>query len=218
MVGRGSMARVTFLVDGFNLYHSLDRASVDMGGVGTKWLDLESLCGTFLYQVGGGAELERVIYFSALADHVDRVKPGATDRHRAYIAALRALGVQVELGTFKKKWRRCPACGQQILFHEEKETDVAIAVRLLELFWNDRCDAVVIVSADSDLSPAVREAKRCSPGKPVYCCFPYARGTTELRTLATQCFRIRKERYGDHQLPDPVILADGTRIAKPASW
>ncbi len=212
------MGRVTFLVDGFNLYHSLERASADLRGAGTKWLDLTALCRTFLYQIGGGAELEQVVYFSALADHVEQDKPSAVERHRAYIAALRGSGVQVELGTFKKKWRRCPACGQRILFHEEKETDVAIAVRLLELFREDRCDAAVIVSADSDLAPAVRAAARGFPAKPVYCCFPYARGTTELRTLARRCFRIRKERYADHQLRDPVVLPDGTRIAKPASW
>ena len=41
------MARVTFLVDGFNLYHSLEEASLAMGGVGTKWLDLNALCETF---------------------------------------------------------------------------------------------------------------------------------------------------------------------------
>jgi uncharacterized LabA/DUF88 family protein len=212
------MTRVAFLVDGFNLYHSLIRASADLGGVGTRWLDLHSLCRTFLYQIGGGAELTRLIYFSALAEHVEEVKPGAVARHRTYIAALASRGVQVELGTFKRKWRTCPACGTRTLFHEEKETDVAIAVRLLELLGNDRCDVGAIVSADSDLAPALREVGRSFPDKPVYCCFPYARGTTELRTLAKACFRIRKERYAAHQLPDPVVLADGTRLAKPESW
>jgi hypothetical protein len=38
--------RTTFLVDGFNLYHSLRDASRDLGfadGRGTKWLNLHSL-------------------------------------------------------------------------------------------------------------------------------------------------------------------------------
>jgi hypothetical protein len=37
------MNRTIFLVDGFNLYHSLRAASDDLGGVSTKWLDLPRL-------------------------------------------------------------------------------------------------------------------------------------------------------------------------------
>ncbi len=159
-----------------------------------------------------------MFYFSAPANHVEQAKPGAIDRQNTYIRALRARGVEVEMGKFKEKWRNCPRCRAQIVTHEEKETDVAIAVRLMELFWNDRCDIAVIVSADSDLSPAIREAKRSFPAKPVYCCFPYARGVQELRALSKACFRIRKERYADHQLPNPVVLPDGTKIPKPLSW
>lgn len=71
------MARVAFLVDGFNLYHSLEEASLAMGGVGTKWLDLIALCETFLQPIGGGGKLESVFYFSAPANHVEQIKPGA---------------------------------------------------------------------------------------------------------------------------------------------
>ena len=210
--------RVAFLVDGFNLYHSLDEASADMGGIGTKWLDLVAVCEAFLYPIGGGARIESVFYFSAPANHVEQAKPGAIERHNTLVKALRSRGVQVEMGKFKEKWRTCPSCNAPITTHEEKETDVAIAVRLMELLWNDRCEVAVIVSADSDLSPAIREAKRSFPSKPIYCCFPYGRGSLELRSLAKACFRIRKERYAKHQLPDPVVLADGTKLAKPAGW
>ncbi len=208
--------RVVFLVDGFNLYHSLEQAERDLG-IGTKWLDLPGLCETYLYGIGGGAKLEKVFYFSAPADHVEQTKPGAVDRHRTYIRALRSRDVVVELGTFKEKRRHCPKCSQEITSHEEKETDVAIAVRLLQQFWSDSCDVAVIVSADSDLSPAIREAKRSFPAKPIFCCFPYGRGTLELRSL-TKVFKIKAARYLKHQFPSPIILRDGTKIEKPASW
>ena len=40
------MNRTTFLVDGFNLYHSLRTASEELGGASTKWLDLHVICQT----------------------------------------------------------------------------------------------------------------------------------------------------------------------------
>ena len=35
--------RTVFLVDGFNVYHSLRDAEADLGGVSTRWLNLRSL-------------------------------------------------------------------------------------------------------------------------------------------------------------------------------
>lgn len=165
-----------------------------------------------------GAQLVSVHYFSALAHHIETARPGATSRHSAYIRAIHSTGVSVELGRFKERLRNCSACGALVTAHEEKETDVAIAVRLLELLWTRECDTVVLVSADSDLSPAIREAARSFPRNPIHCCFPFGRGSQELRTLARKCFKIRKALYVAHQLPDPILLQDGTRISKPAGW
>ncbi len=212
------MRRVSFLVDGFNLYHSLKDASRALGGAGTRWLDLRALCSLYRAQIGGGAQVGEVYYFTSPADHMEQFSPGTIERHNAYLRALRATGVVVELGKFKEKRRRCVHCGEQMIMHEEKETDVAIAVRLLELLWADKCDAVAIVSGDSDLSPAIREAKRSFSQRDVYCLFPFGRSSEELRMLAAATFKIKKERYHEHQLPDPYVLGDGTRIAKPAGW
>lgn len=212
------MRRVSFLVDGFNLYHSLKQASHTLGGAGTRWLDLRALCSLYRAQIGGGAEVEEVYYFTSPADHMEPYAPGTIERHNAYLRALRATGVVVELGKFKEKRRRCMTCGHQMLMHEEKETDVAIAVRLLELFWAGKCDAVALISGDSDLSPAIREATRSFPERDVYCLFPFGRSSEELRTLSAATFKIKKERYHEHQLPDPFVLSDGTRIAKPVGW
>ncbi len=212
------MNRTTFLVDGFNLYHSLKEATRDLGGAGTRWLDLRSLCSSFLYLVGGNASLASVHYFSALATHLETVKPGVTGRHLAYIRCLRERGIDVELGEFKERRSMCPHCGQQIVRHEEKQTDVAIACRLLERFGRDRCDAVVLVTGDSDLAAAVREARKWFPDRDVLCGFPYRRESHELRSIATSTFRIRRERYLQHQLPDPVNLPDGTLVHRPREW
>lgn len=64
------MNRVTFLIDGFNLYHSIR----DLGRyekLHVKWLNIYSLCSSFLYLIGKDANLAEIYYFSAFADHLN---------------------------------------------------------------------------------------------------------------------------------------------------
>lgn len=212
------MRRVAFLYDGFNLYHSLREASRDLGGAGTRWLDLVGLSRGLLPALGRDVRLLRVDFFTAIAGHADRISPGARGRQLAYLDTLTTTGVNVVLGHFKSRRWTCDRCGGHGRRFEEKETDVSIAVQLLDLLWNQQCELAVVVSADSDLAPAFRSAVRRFPSRPVYACFPYARSTDELRRIAARVFRLRKERYLAHQLPDPVLAPDGRVIRKPASW
>ena len=214
------MTRTAFLIDGFNLYHSLKDASyrLGLGGAGTRWLDLRSFCSSFLHIIGGGAQVSSVHYFSALARHLEATRPHVTARHVAYIECLRSTDVRVELAQFKEKKISCPHCRQEIKRHEEKETDVAVAVTLVELFVRDECDAAVLVTGDSDIAPAVRLAQRLFPRKAIYCCFPFNRQSLELKSLALKSFKVAKERYARHQFPDPVMLPGGRRVSKPAGW
>lgn len=212
------MVRTAFLVDGFNLYHSLREAAAALRGAHTRWLDLRSLCASYLAEVGGGAELHRLIYFSALATHREAIDPNVTARHRAYLECLRATGVEVELGHFKTKLGWCPNCGREIVRHEEKETDVAIGVSMLDLMWLGECDAVVLVTGDSDLAPAVRLARARFPGRRMLSLFPYRRISFELRALVHKAVRIRAERYARHQLPNPCPLPNGRTIVRPRQW
>lgn len=51
MCGEG-MNRTVFIVDGFNLYHSVVDAARDAPGATTKWLDLRKLCSSYLPLAG----------------------------------------------------------------------------------------------------------------------------------------------------------------------
>lgn len=75
--------RVLFLVDGFNLYHSL----VDIQGVAkvsVKWLDLRALCTSYLqavrHKIGERVELSGIYYFSARPNHLAHRNPGVLTR------------------------------------------------------------------------------------------------------------------------------------------
>jgi hypothetical protein len=64
----------------------------------------------------------------------------------------------------------------------------------LELFHTDACDTVVLVTGDTDLTPAVRTAAQVFPSKTVHFAFPYKRKNKELAQLTGNSFVIRKER------------------------
>jgi simple sugar transport system ATP-binding protein len=138
-----------------------------------------------------------------------------TARHLAYIACLEATGVKVELSTFKLRETTCRVGGATITRHEEKEADVAIAVRLLDLRFTRRCEAAVLISGDSDIAPGVRCARIRFPDAPIYACFPYNRESLELKAVTSSTFRIGKEAYARFQFPDPCTLPGGREIRKP---
>lgn len=210
------MNRVSFLIDGFNIYHSVCDALKDGAITNGKWLNLHSLCSSYLYLCGKDAKVESIHYFSALATHI--ADPDTVSRHLSFISSIESTSVKVVLGQFKKKKIRCRTCNKGGIGYEEKESDVNIAVTLLELFMNDLCDTVVIITGDSDQNSVVRAAKRLFPAKRIICGFPYKRHSRELQALADSSFKIRAEAYAKHQFPNTVSDVKGNLITKPVSW
>ena len=139
------MIRTSFLIDGFNLYHSVKTASHDLGlsGGGTRWLDIRSMCQTYLHLIDITARISEIYYFSALAKHLEMRKSDVTIRHRTYIRWLDDSGVIVELHRFKKNRTLCHKCNQMFNRREEKETDVAMATRMLELYFSTNATRLI---------------------------------------------------------------------------
>jgi uncharacterized LabA/DUF88 family protein len=209
--------RLAFLIDGFNVYHSIVALERKKGN-NVKWLDLYRLCNSYCHLFGKTAKLESVYYFSALALHLQNKNPGRIKRHRIYIKCLKDSAVKIELGRFKKKSVYCKNCSKKFMAYEEKETDVAIAVKVLELFSKDLCDTIVILSGDTDLSPVIRSCQNIFPNKKVVFAFPYARKNKELIKLAPNSFSIHPKQYLKYQFPDPYIFSNGKKISKPKNW
>lgn len=150
--------RAAFFIDGFNLYHAID----DLDKPHLKWLDLWSLSGRLIPQ--RSETLVSVIYCSALATHM---RPKML-RHRIYIAALEASGVKCVMGKFKRKPPvRCNECGNSWRSHEEKESDVNLAIHLLDGAHLNAFDHAYLVTADSDLRAAVRMCRERFPDKKI---------------------------------------------------
>jgi len=209
--------RTIFLIDGFNVYHSILDIEV-YTGLKVKWLNYYSLCKSYLNLIDRDATLETIYYFSAFAYHLK--DPGVVLRHETYIKCLKDIGVEVQIGRFKPRDIKCSLCQGMFTRHEEKETDVAIAAKMLEVLTKDECDCVVLVTGDTDLAPAVKTAKRlyAEKGKRIVFAFPYRRKNEELAKITQGSFKISRSNYSRYQLPDPFPLSDGTKIAKPPSW
>jgi uncharacterized LabA/DUF88 family protein len=230
--------RVAFIVDGFNVYHSIREAEKLTAARPQRWLDLKSLCASYLPHFGRAATLQGVYYFSALARHLAATHPDIELRHQAYLEALESTGVEVTLASFKLRTqyvplKHCalrvwplrrpvhlpiPRCSVIVTRAEEKQTDVAIASKMFELLQRNAADAVVLVSGDTDLIPAIRTASTLFPTCTVAVCFPFKRHNAELRAAVQRSFKIGKDQYAKHQLPDPIVLPNGHLIRKPPSW
>lgn len=158
--------RVIAFIDGFNLYHAIN----DLGRHDLKWVDLRKLCGN--YAPDPQLKLTQVYYFSAFATW----RTGAFNRHRRYVRALQTAGVTPVMGNFKAKDRRCRACGSEWVDHEEKETDVNIALYLLMGAFRNDYDRALLISGDSDLVPPVQIIRKEFPQKEIRIIAPAGRG------------------------------------------
>jgi len=154
--------KVSFYVDGYNLFHGLDKAFSDSKKY-LKWLNIYKMFqNEFMNKTD--SELVNVFYFSALPSHLPQ---DTLDTHNAYRLALESSGVKYIGGKFKLKTKthKCPNCKQITVYqeHEEKESDVNLALYILRDAYEKISDKLFVVTNDSDISPAIRMALQINP-------------------------------------------------------
>ena len=162
--------------------------------------------------------ITHIFYFSALAGW----RPKALIRHSKYIRALEAEGVTVVLGNFKLKDRKCFTCNTSWKDHEEKETDVNIALYLLDGAYQDIYDRALILSADSDLAPAIRMVRERFPEKSLRLLTPMGRYNISelLEAVGGQkgASKIKRSHLERCLLPESITDKAGRIIRRPAEY
>lgn len=158
--------RVICYIDGFNLYHAL----VALGDRKYRWLSLRKLCDIFVQP--HQQDIVAIKYFSAYAYW----RTDSRWRHEQYVRALENEGVSVILGRFQEKDRRCKLCHEEYKTHEEKESDVNLAVTMIDDAYNDRFDVAMLVTRDSDQKMPVKLIKEQFDNKRVRVIAPPALG------------------------------------------
>lgn len=167
--------KILVLIDGFNYYHKLAKYQKNQKEC-VKWLDYKSLLTASIesHLRTSNFDLE-VIFFTAIATHRSLE---SQLRHRIYIKALRQSGVKVVLGEFKeKRIAPCVDCQQKsrdekIIKHEEKHTNVNIAITMLEKAMTNQFDRVYLLSEDNDYVPVLKRVKELYPEKEIIICPP----------------------------------------------
>jgi uncharacterized LabA/DUF88 family protein len=208
------VARVIAYVDGFNLYHGI-RARFQHRYL---WLDLAEL----VRRLRPRDAIVAVRYFTALV----RNDPLAEARQQVYLSVLQAHSgpvLDIVHGRYQAKHQECRGCGATWISYEEKETDVNIAVSLVADAASSAADIALLISADSDLCPAIRTTRVVSAAvggrRGIIAAFPPRRYSHELKTLVPGAFTLAQADLRNSLLPDVVIdPRSGQKYRRPTKW
>jgi len=125
--------------------------------------------------------------------------------------------LQIRVGRFQRKTKRCFSCNDSWFEYEEKESDVALGAAIVADGARRIFDTAMIISADGDMASAVRELKDLVPTVRVIAAFPPNRTSSELMRICDAFIRIGDAKIRRAQLPE-TVWTDGHSISRPAYW
>lgn len=202
--------RRAFYIDGFNLYFGLKAK----GWRKYYWLDLHKLCSKFLHP---DDQLVIIRYFTARISGPDKRKIA---RQRTYLEALETLPkLQIHYGHYIPSTQVCLKCGNEFTKYNEKKSDVNIAIYMLTDALDDLYDVATLISADSDLVPAVEAIRKHASEKKIGLLLPPERNSAALSQICH--FRIGTINEGifrKSQLPHTVFSKVGYKLECPKHW
>lgn len=200
--------RVVVYVDGFNMYFGMMQAGFSY----CRWLNIKALAQNLLQP---HQQLAEVKYFTArVANNPDKQK-----RQNTYLEALYETGVKIFYGQYQMNTQDCHRCGHIWLDANEKMTDVNIATHLLVDAYQDKYDAAMLISGDSDLVPPIRAVHENFPKKRVFVAFPPKRHNNTVALVAKGSLIVGRKKLVDSLFP-PIIqkAVDGFILNKPTDW
>ena len=201
--------KVIVYVDGFNFYYGLKNPKWKK----YYWLDIVTLFEKFMRP---NQELIAVKYFSARPDDIDQ-----SLRQNAFFQSNKENPkFKLILGKYLKKKVTCFKCKNVIHTHEEKGTDVRIATQIVADAYQKNCDVSIIVSADSDMIPAIELAIEAKQKVFVY--FPPNQYSNNLATMGIGKpvqLKLYESRFKQCIFPDIVHLSkEDFDLSIPLKW
>jgi hypothetical protein len=216
------VAKVAAYIDGFNLYYGMKKKY----GRKHLWLDVVEL----IRHLRPDDEIAVVRYFTAIVKN----DAAAADNQHQYIDAMKARNtslLDVRLGRFKDRnigvCRRCGQpyrclCGRDYRSWEEKETDVALGAMMVADAAIGKADITLLISADTDLAPALVAVRLVAPAQRIYLAMPpgNTRPSSHLTSVGNiGNFFINGPTLRGAQLPDVVVApGGGATYRRPAKW
>lgn len=228
--------RTACFVDGYNLFYGL------LAGTPYKWLDLPSLLSHIVRVEHPESTINGISFFTS------GVKPSLASRGIAskeaqdtYLRALIARDVQVFYGRHQLESGKAPRFINkqtpasrtdqvEVWKLEEKETDVHIAISMYRLVSREaqlpperRTQQIVLVSGDTDMTPALKALREDFPNLRIGVILPHREGIQRtvpgsLKRYADWMRHVVTEiELADHQFP-PRIPTHKKPALKPAYW
>ena len=181
--------RTAFFVDGYNLFYGL------LAGTPYKWLNLGGLLVHVAYIGNPQNAVVSIDYFtSSIKPELATLGRISKEAQDTYIRALRTTNVSVHFGRHHLEQAKAPrfidkntkASRQDkvdIWKLEEKETDVHIAISMyrtacqqMMFATQERVEQLVLVSSDTDITPALRAIRTDFPHLTVGVILPHRAG------------------------------------------
>jgi uncharacterized LabA/DUF88 family protein len=220
--------RVSVFIDGFNFYHALIDTSKGQDLRKYRWISYWDLGQYFAHK--RDCSLESVYIFTAYPTW-DTQK---LQRHENLVKIWTDTGCKVVLGNFKQvhkncnnykrskiynsmrcKISNCSDCNGVYISHEEKKSDVNFSVKLIEAAMDNEFDTAVMVTADTDIIPAVNVIKKRFQDKAIGLSCPPNRRNDEFAKSCAFEYVLKRNVLNKCLLPDPYILKDGSTIPNP---
>ena len=216
--------RISVFIDGFNLYHAIDRHL----SARYKWCNLKKLAEQFID--GEKEEIGKVYFVTAYCiwDNEKLV------RHKNYVKALRQNGIYTIKGNYRKVQRtfRIPMQIEECVpieilkiieklvyrTHEEKETDVNIALKIVEEAFLNHYDHAIILSGDSDLIGAIKTVKKHFPDKEFTNLLPIKAKGKIIGKVCGKQYQITKKHFDEALMPEEINLENGEIIKMPEKY
>lgn len=223
------MKKVSVFVDGYNLYHAIDNIQKPH----LKWINLVGLAQEFAKPING-FEIIRVKFFTAPPIHKSaEVQKTYSD----YIKALSHYGVEIIEGKFKRKlvtYKDEKGKSFTRTTHEEKESDVNIALAILEDSFEKISDKLLVITNDSDISPAISLALTKNDQLRINVITPPLTKTKRANyDLLNACGDVNKNKKGQiyfktrmileehlakNLLPDEIVIDERTKVLIPDKY
>lgn len=226
------LMKTTIYIDGFNLYYGVVR------GTPCKWLDVVSLFSALCNEQNSNVEVVKVKFFTApIKAKLSTRKQQAEHSQRIYIKALQNKYpelfyceegfYQLSKGLFPKYQVPIDKRDKISVWRlEEKQTDVNIALNLYRDAVQGNTEQVILISGDSDLTPALELIKVDCPTVKIGVIFPKPYNIRKEGRITNKGLEavadwtrgyIKNNELEEHQLPNK-IPTNKKPLCKPNYW
>ena len=207
MMTEGENLRAGLFVDGFNLYHAIH----DLGANHLKWLNLQALGQKIIQQKS--ETLAEVVYCTAYY-------PGDPDkrrRHELYIRALAHHGVETKLGHYIHEPMACRSCDHVWEKPTEKQTDINLALSMVDAVRSGRVDCIYLLTADTDQAATLAYLQTHFPSIQRVTVFPPGRHPSDdLKKRSNRTIKLQRHHIEENLLLGFIAANPG--IVRPVEY